>query len=423
MSTLKEKSIGKRSSDNSSRLKTLSTSSSHSVVQKNSGVENTGMAGAITDIQTTLHNINNRLDRLETVNKNLEEIKNDIYARDGLDHRLKTLADEAHGIDSDVHTVKEENVRLRLELDLLKSVVMRMDKKITDMDKEIISLKSRSMRDNVLVHNFPYAPNEDLMTAVPIAIKEQLGIDVEFVRIHRNGMRRGSDSRPVSITEKLQNRSAKDAILKAQKAKKALGTRLPFHITAQEPIPVVEDRKRLYDISESFRKDNQQTRVVKDKLILPSGEEYEDVVPMMKNSDVLKFDADTLSQLNTVETFSTPEVEREGNVMFATGAKTYSASDVETVYRKVCCDPKSASAHHRILVYRFRDERDGKIRQNYHDDGEYGAGRRLLKYMTDNEITNSTIVITKHDSGRYIGYQRFQILEDLVCDIENELDS
>ena len=43
--------------------------------------------------------------------------------------------------------------------------------------------------------------------------------------------------------------------------------------------------------------------------------------------------------------------------------------------------------------------------------------------MADNEITNTTIVITKHDSGKYIGYQRFQMLEDLVCDLENELDS
>ena len=45
------------------------------------------------------------------------------------------------------------------------------------------------MRDNELTHNFLYIPNEDLATTMPVTLKQSLVVYVEFVRIHRNGIR------------------------------------------------------------------------------------------------------------------------------------------------------------------------------------------------------------------------------------------
>lgn len=56
------------------------------------------------------------------------------------------------------------------------------------MDNEITYLRSRSMRDNILIHNFKYTPNEDLAATMPALIKQTLGVNVSFVRIHRNGV-------------------------------------------------------------------------------------------------------------------------------------------------------------------------------------------------------------------------------------------
>ena len=83
------------------------------------------------------------------------------------------------------------------------------------------------------------------------------------------GFTKTGRDKPISITGRLVDRGKKDEILKAQKAKKLDNVHLPFHITAQEPISVVENRKRLYNISDNFRKNDIMTKVTKDKVVLP----------------------------------------------------------------------------------------------------------------------------------------------------------
>jgi putative IMPACT (imprinted ancient) family translation regulator len=72
-------------------------------------------------------------------------------------------------------------------------------------------------------------------------------------------------------------------------------------------------------------------------------------------------------------------------------------------------------------VYRIRTEND-KIIENYHDDDEHGAGRRLLRYMQENAIINAAIVVTRWMGDGHIGPQRFTIMETLVNQVANALD-
>lgn len=60
----------------------------------------------------------------------------------------------------------------------------------------------------------------------------------------------------------------------------------------------------------------------------------------------------------------------------------------------------------------------GKLIENYTDDGEHGAGRRLLKYMQENQIMNVAIVVTRW-IGEHIGPQRFTIMEGFVNEVAN----
>uniref|UniRef100_K1QWY1 Uncharacterized protein n=1 Tax=Magallana gigas TaxID=29159 RepID=K1QWY1_MAGGI len=80
-----------------------------------------------------------------------------------------------------------------------------MDRKLSHMDDDITDLRLRSMKDNILIHNYPYTQKEDLATAIPNVIKQSLGVDVEFVCIHRNGVRPRFNDKPVTITAKLKD--------------------------------------------------------------------------------------------------------------------------------------------------------------------------------------------------------------------------
>lgn len=70
---------------------------------------------------------------------------------------------------------------MRRELELLRSVVIRIDRMMSIMDNEITDLRGRSMRDNILIHNLKYTPNEDLAATMPALIKQTLGVDVRVV--------------------------------------------------------------------------------------------------------------------------------------------------------------------------------------------------------------------------------------------------
>lgn len=118
----------------------------------------------------------------------VKQIKNSAECDQGpLCDKLKTASDQAECNYNEITTLRSENAQLRRELDLLRSVVFRMDRTLSHIDDDITDLRSRSMKDNILIHNYPYTQQEDLATAIPNVIKQSLGVDVEFVRIHRNG--------------------------------------------------------------------------------------------------------------------------------------------------------------------------------------------------------------------------------------------
>ena len=411
MSTPKGKKLSKRkASDDSSRA----NQNTNSLKVNNNVIDQSTLTG----IQASLANISSRLTDCENNVKTFSALKDDIWEQDGINHQLSVVSEQAELATGDIVDLRDDNDQLRREVILLRSVIIRMDRKIQSMDKEITDLRSRSMRDNIVVHDYVYSANEDLMTSVPADIKKYLGVDVEFIRIHRNGPVRRNNGRPVTITGKLKDRNKKDAILRAQRQKKADKVKVPFFITAQEPQSVVENRKRLYELSDHYRSQNINTRVTKGGLTKPDGEPVPEIVAPLSSADLLQTPPEETKKLESLDTVSTEYAERHGTCVFAEGMKVTSVAEVQQVYKKACLNCDSASSDHRLLVYRFSDP-DGKRYESYIDDGEHGVGRRLLRYMQDNQIDNVAVVISKWNGERYLGFERISMMENLINDIAN----
>ncbi|XP_061185539.1 protein IMPACT homolog [Saccostrea echinata] len=202
--------------------------------------------------------------------------------------------------------------------------------------------------------------------------------------------------------------------------KKSENVNLPFFITAQEPASVLEERKRLYAISDSMRKQNIKTKIEKGGVVMPDGKRYQDPIPKLEAADALQLPVDEIQTLDDFKVECTEPTKIRGSEIFATGQRVCSVTEVEKLYKKVCIDAYSAAADHRILVYRFM-ETSGKLCEGYWDDGEHGAGRRLLQYMQTNEILNAGAVITRWSGPIRLGQVRFKIMEDHLCDLANLL--
>ncbi|XP_061188024.1 uncharacterized protein LOC133196101 [Saccostrea echinata] len=360
---------------------------------------------------------------IDDIKTSVEAIRNDLWEGDqSVISKLKYVAEQSESNYDDISLLRQENTQLRRELELLRSVVIRMDRKMSLMEHEVTDLRSRSMRDNILIHNYPYEPNEDLPTSMPVTFKELLRVDVSFVRIHRNGARPQYNSdRPVSITAKLTDRSKINTILNAQKLKKIAKQPLPFFITTQQPASIVSARNRVYDTAESLRSQNITVKIQKNQIILPNGSSYKDDIPFLSNADVLLVTPEETEHLVSVETKNSDPIKKDGSEFMAFGARVKTVEDVKNMYSKVLIDPYAASADNRILVYRFSTE-DGTVHENYHDDCEHGAGRRLLRYMRENQIHNTAFVITRWMGEAHIGPQRFAIMEQLINEVANSME-
>lgn len=99
--------------------------------------------------------------------------------------------------------------------------------------------------------------------------------------------------------------------------------------------------------------------------------------------------------------------------------KTY--GEVRNFYKMLCSLPRHAQAHHRILVYRFRDK-DGKVIDGSMDDGEFGAGRNLLKHFEERGNENIACVITRWYGGEHFGVARFGLMRELVDQVVNDIE-
>lgn len=371
-------------------------------------------------IQQQLRDISLRIDKFESVNKAIIDLKSELWDNEGIDDRLSNVESITSSNTDSVANLQIENSQLKREINTLKSVVIRLDRKVTSQENEINNLKGRSMRDNLLIHHFRESPEENLSVTVPRAIKEHLGVDVEFIRIHRNSPRPNINGKPRSITGKLKDFAKKDAILKEQKRIKDQNKELPFHITPQSPAPVAENRKKLQEISYSYRQNNVKHRIVGDKIIFENGSILKDKVPVPSAEDILSIDTNEFEKLEKLHSVKTNSITENGNVFIANGAKTSTFTEVRNIYKKIVSDPENSRATHRILAFRFTDN-NGKIHENYQDDGEHGAGRKLLKYMRENNLMNMSFVVLRWFSGKHIGPKRFSIMESLISEASREL--
>lgn len=108
----------------------------------------------------------------------------------GILKSLKYVSEKSEGINDEIHCIRSENAQLRGEVELLRAMIIKMDRKMSHLEHEITDLHSHSMRDNILIHNFAYTPGENLSESIPQLIHEVLGVHVSFVRIHRNSITR-----------------------------------------------------------------------------------------------------------------------------------------------------------------------------------------------------------------------------------------
>lgn len=107
----------------------------------------------------------------------------------------------------------------------------------------------------------------------------------------------------------------------------------------------------------------------------------------------------------TKEVFSGKSMEDNGNRFVAYSTAVDSYKQVRRSIIEIMRIDSVPSATHNVYAYRFVSS-DGTIHEGFDDDGEHGAGRQLLRTLTDNEVKNALVVMSLW-YGSKIGPRRF----------------
>ena len=246
-------------------------------------------------------------------------------------------------------------------------------------------MKVHIIHNEGLLHGFLHAEMK-----VPDNKMQQL----QFDRIHRMGTRQDGRNRP--IIAKCSSTRTKDIIF--QHVKNLKGSH--FGVSEQYPQEVNERRNFLMTKFKDARAANLPTKWKVDKLIV---------------------NGNTFSQAKDHETFvhAKPSTEtgdfchtnvhqEKGSSFQGHVIKLDDKDQVIPSLHKLFSNHNVAKATHNMYAYRLNGK--NSVIENSNDDGEFGAGNKLIKLLREQNQSNVMVVVTRWYGGMHLGPQRFKCI-------------
>ena len=333
--------------------------------------------------------------------------------------RLKNTTKELENSVSDLQTdnieLKNEVNDLRKRLQLSEGMIAQQNSKISQQKEQILELSARSMRENIVVHGIPEGTNEsweDTKKKLKSFIEKDLKADPEQVvidRAHRTGTRAEG---PRQIVAKLLTQDSKDVIFKNVKNLKGKA-----HLKVHEQLPaeINERRKRLWPKFKAAKAvATNRVSWALDKLIING-------VAHSALDDSQTIDPAAASQ-SDVTVHHTDHVTEDGSTFMGHSARVTKKTDIPMVMANILQDRAVAGATHNMYAYRIQTD-DGQTIEGHKDDGEHGAGFRLLKKLRDSKTDNAMVVVTRWYGNKHMGPKRFECIENAAVSALEILDS
>ncbi|MCP3932718.1 MAG: hypothetical protein GY705_26910, partial [Bacteroidetes bacterium] len=312
--------------------------------------------------------------------KDIEDLKNSLSAQS-----------------QDIEDMKKMNKSLRTAQEISEGVITRQEKQIEGLKGETVQAKVRSMSYNLVVsgiHDEISESRQSLIVKIDKLFKSDLKIsptvlkNVSVDRIHRGKGDAKRSSRPVII--KFKDSISKEIILRHTanlKGKKV-------YINEQFPPEINEKRKALLKKRSECKASGIQTKLVVDKLFIDGKKKKKNVLPLDSSIDYYCAAQDI--HISHASQFTEMGSTFQGHVIKIKNPALYKAALYKLYQNKVI-----GGATHNIWAIKCGE------REAYDDDGEYGAGYKLMEMLKENHINNVMVVVTRWHGGTQLGPMRF----------------
>lgn len=350
----------------------------------------------------------NRDSLFQFIRENAETIVHKILTSPAWKEHTRAQEDT---VEDSMQALREENQELRGRLRVAEGAIIRCEQTIKRLEDKITDSTTRSMRDNIILKNIPEEQHErdtDVERKVLATVKSELNIPEDEVskimveRAHRVGKLTRASSRSRNIVAKLNSKGKSIVMRNLRNQKKESRIR----IVEQFPPEVHANREKLWPVFIDAKKQGKLARWNADTLIVDG----RTISPLKDNNKDINIDVtDEALKLQVKHTAVTTQ---QNNHFQAHTVDISSADQVIPAIKALCSDFRVAGAKHVTYAYRL-GEQSYSI-SNWEDDGEWGAGKRIMDSIRNNDSYNILVCVTHWYGSQYMGPARFDIIKELA---------
>ena len=299
------------------------------------------------------------------------------------------------------------------QINVLLATATKQQQQIEHLQSKVDDQETRSMKDNIIIHNVPHDPKVPLVTAVKNALEKNGYTNVQgitFDRIHRaEGNSRGGKPRFV-IAKTSSYKDGERLIYRKGLTKQLKQT--GAWVSPQFSEKVRETRRQIGEkVAEIKQVQPAATINFKFTTLIVNGEIVKPALAVPSPLAALHMTTEERQDLSKIKFFSSGSVSHLGSTFVARCTSVASLNDVRKAYNALLLDPRNIAATHNIAGFILPDGSTGSA-----DDGDYGLGRTIastLKELVSGGL-GFAVFVTRQYGGKKLGFERFQIVRSLV---------
>ena len=371
--------------------------------------ENPEMVGVQTvqamfqEIRKDMAAMQNEITQLRS--KNIEPIKEKVVNEckdDIIDTVAQSVNDAFESEFSEISKLKEELRHFKFRNRTLTDVVDAMHTEIADLKTRIEGIELNSAKYALSISNLEIDDTKrEGILQLKNFIADFLGLNITVEDFYKLG---SSKSRLIVFF--LQTMQQKRDILRFKKLLKDERNRfgMKYYINDYVPAATQEKRRKERELVQQCKAESLSTEYVKGKLTIQGSPFKQKVVPPSPK-DLVDLKPEELKKVLDRKLQQNGRVTQDGSIFEGYTTEVETFQQVRELYIKVRL--MQPGARHIICAYWLNDENPHYC-HDYCNDGEPGAGRRLMDYMIQCGQKNRVIFISRKYGGVRMGVDRFE---------------
>lgn len=323
--------------------------------------------------------------------------------------------EESVGENADeIHNLKVELKEYRFQMQVIANVVVKQEQQIEILNRKLTEAQQRDMSANIVITGIDEKAKESTIQVFNNFVQDKLEI-MELLPA-KQAFRLGTGkNRPLLVELHHPENDKRKIFQNVRKLKgKMNGKGTPYFITDHLPEEMNETRRRTNDLVSANKKKSEEQRqnmeVRKGQLFI-NGNLYEKKIQTPNARQLFKPDQKMMDLADEIDMVKGKTVMEEKSKFLAYAAAVHTEEDIQAAYLKV--KTKFSDATHVVCAYRLQNG-DSPILEDYQDDGEFAAGRTILKALEKEGLKNIVVFMIRYYGGKHLGSRRYEIFKEVT---------